>query len=320
MVVERAFADYTDFRIPGIVATERGTLLRYCECRRSRSDWADIDLKIARSIDGGETWETVLLIGSEGNTLNNPVMFVDGDRLMFLYCKNYKEIWKRISTDDGKCFGEAERVDFEESVNFYYNVVAVGPGHGIVHHGRLIVPVWFAYNEQDEKSHHPSFISTLFSDDAGVTWQVGDPIFKDELINPSECALAITAEDEILISIRHEGEQKARGLAKSADGSSAWYGLHFEENLSDPVCMGSMTHREGILYHSNCACATERSNLTVKISEDEFGSCREIPISEVGGYSDLALLGDRICVFYEKRYDDKPYELYFEMIECGELA
>ena len=35
MVVERACADYTDFRIPGIVVTEKGTLIRYCECRRA---------------------------------------------------------------------------------------------------------------------------------------------------------------------------------------------------------------------------------------------------------------------------------------------
>ena len=60
MVVEKAIADYTDFRIPGLVVTENGTLLRYCECRRSYSDWADIDIKVSRSTDGGKTWETVL--------------------------------------------------------------------------------------------------------------------------------------------------------------------------------------------------------------------------------------------------------------------
>ena len=92
MIVERAIGDYTDFRIPGIVATEKGTLLRYCECRRSFSDWADIDIKVSRSTDEGKTWENVLLIKSNGNTLDNPVMFVNGEQLVFLYCKNYKEI------------------------------------------------------------------------------------------------------------------------------------------------------------------------------------------------------------------------------------
>ena len=90
MIVEKAYADYTDFRIPGIVVTEEGTLLRYCEARKSRNDWADIDIKVDRSTDAGRSWETVLLIKGGGNTLNNPVMLVDGDQLVFLYCKTIK--------------------------------------------------------------------------------------------------------------------------------------------------------------------------------------------------------------------------------------
>lgn len=167
MIVEKAYGDYTDFRIPGIVATGKGTLLRYCECRKTASDWAEIDIKISRSGDGGATWDTVLMIEGGGNTLNNPVMFVDGELLVFLYCKNYKEIWKRVSTDDGKSFGESERVDFESRVDFSYTVAAVGPGHGIVHGDTLVVPIWFAYNKEDEKRHKPSFISTLYSTDHG---------------------------------------------------------------------------------------------------------------------------------------------------------
>ena len=318
MVIEKAIADYTDFRIPGIVATNKGTLLRYCECRRSRSDWADIDIKVARSEDEGAHWETVLFIKSGGNTLNNPVMFVNGEQIVFLYCKNYKEIWKRVSTDDGNSFGDAERVDFESSVNFFYNVVAVGPGHGIVHNGRLLAPVWFAYNRENEKEHHPSFISTLYSDDDGITWRVGEPILQNDLVNPSECALAVTAANEILISIRHEGNSKKRGLAKSADGISAWYALCFEENLSDPVCMGSMTHRNGRIYHSNCDSMTERKNLTIKISDDNFKTCRSLLVSDIGGYSDIALLGEKICIFYEKPNTEGAFELSFEMISVEE--
>ena len=322
MLAEKAFADYTDFRIPGLVATERGTLIRYCECRKSSSDWAQIDIKVARSEDAGKTWQTVLFIKGEGNTLNNPVMFVDGDQLVFLYCKNYKEIWKRISTDDGKSFGDAERVNFESGVSFFYNVVAVGPGHGILHNGRLLVPIWFAYNQQEEKAHRPSFISTFYSDDRGQTWRLGEPIFSDVLENPSECALAITAEHEVLISIRHEGAIKKRALAKSADGIGAWRSLRFEDTLSDPVCMGSMTHRNGRIYHVNCDSSLERCNLTVKISDDCFQTCKSISVSEIGGYSDIALLGNKLCVFYEKTQKSEnperrhaPFELFFREIE-----
>ena len=325
MLVEKAYADYTDFRIPGIVVTEEGTLLRYCEARKSRSDWADIDIKVDRSTDGGGSWETVLLISSGGNTLNNPVMFVDGEQLVFLYCKNYKEIWKCVSTDDGKSFGEIERVNFESGVDFFYNVVALGPGHGIVHHGRLIVPVWFAYDHVNEKSHHPSFISTFYSDDRGASFRVGEILFKDELKDASECALAVTSEDELLISIRHSG-QRMRALAKSRDGISGWRELRFEENLPDPICMGSMTHRNGRIFHTNCDSTEGRENLTVKISDDCFHSFQSIFVSDIGGYSDIAVWEDKIFILYEKtipaankaRPHNAPFELFFDVISIPE--
>lgn len=323
MVVEKAYGDYTDFRIPGMVATSKGTLLRYCECRKASSDWADIDIKISRSEDRGASWETVLLINSDGNTLNNPVMFVDGDQLVFLHCKNYKEIWKRVSTDDGKSFSAAERIDFESSVDFVYSVAAIGPGHGILHNDTLVVPIWFAHNQENPKKHRPSFISTLYSEDHGVSWRVGEIIFPSDLKNPSECALAVTASNELLISIRHEGDIKKRGLAKSSTGFSEWRDLHFEDNLADPVCMGSMIYDGVKIYHSNCDSETERKNLTVKISEDCFKTYRSIAISDMGGYSDIALLDNKLYILYEKTIPtgnntpplEKPFELFFETLE-----
>lgn len=311
MIVEKADEVFSDFRIPGIVATEKGTLLRYCECRRTRSDWADIDLKVCRSTDGGESWQTVFVVNSEGNTLNNPVMIVDGDRIIFLYCKNYKEIYKKLSLDDGMSFSDSERVAFEDSIDFFYNVVAVGPGHGIKHGDRLLVPMWFAHNSEDEKAHHPSTIATLYSDDRGESFRVGEVIFKDKLVNPSECALAVDTDNGVLISIRHEGEKKLRALAESPDGVSSWHSLRFEGNLSDPVCMGSMTHKDGVIYHVNCDSQEKRRNIKVKISEDRFRSFKVIDISEKGGYSDIALLGDKICVFYETLSNEGAWELNF---------
>ena len=319
MVVEKAYGEYSDFRIPGMVATKKESLIRYCECRRTVADWADIDIKISRSEDCGKSWETVLVIESDGNTLNNPVMFVDGERLVFLYCKNYKTIWKRVSEDDGRTFGEAERVNFEDSVDFFYNAVAVGPGHGVSHNGRLIVPIWFAYDREDPKSHFPSVASTLYSEDGGKTFRVGEIIFPDKLSNASECALAVTADNEVLISIRHT-TGKMRALAISSDGIGAWRDLRFEEKLPDPTCMGSMTHKNGRIYHSNCASSDGRVNLEIKITDDNFNTFRKIPVSDVGGYSDIALLGDKICILYEKTILCKdtpgrpflPFELTFE--------
>ena len=94
MLLEKVNGEvYSQCRIPGIVITENGTLLAYYECRKSNSDWAEIDIKIIRSSDEGDSWQTVNVLEGNGNTLNNPVMFVKGEELHFLFLKNYKELF-----------------------------------------------------------------------------------------------------------------------------------------------------------------------------------------------------------------------------------
>lgn len=300
---------YSQCRIPGLVVTEAGTLLGCYECRRSNSDWADIDIKVIRSTDEGEVWQTVTVIAGAGNTLNNPVMFVRGNEIHFLFLKNYRTLFHCVSTDDGRSFSAPQ----EKPVNcgFFYNAVAVGPGHGIVHDGRMIVPIWFAQNTKNEKSHHPSVISTLYSDD-GETWCLGEIIGEGVLVNPSECALAVTAAGEVLISVRNENDCRQRAFALSESGIGGWRDLHFDPQMPDPVCMGSMCHANGKIYHINCESSTARENLTVKISGDCFAHFDRIPVDTPAGYADLAVRGDTLFVLYER--DCNHGGLHFQRI------
>ena len=48
--------EYTNHRIPGMLVTDRGTLLVYCEARKSGSDWAMMDILLQRSQDQGKTF------------------------------------------------------------------------------------------------------------------------------------------------------------------------------------------------------------------------------------------------------------------------
>ena len=68
---------YHTYRIPAIVTTPEGTLLAFCEGRKtSRSDHGDLDLVLRRSTDGGTTWAPMQIVYEEGGdarvTIGNP--------------------------------------------------------------------------------------------------------------------------------------------------------------------------------------------------------------------------------------------------------
>ena len=310
MLIEKVNGEiYSQGRIPGIVITEQGTLLAYYEGRKEKSDWAEIDIKIIRSTDKGETWQTVSIIPGDGHTLNNPVLFVKGEEIHMLFLKNYKTLFHAVSTDDGLSFSVPQEKKIQ--CDFFYNVIAVGPGHGIVHNGKMIVPVWFATNRIMRKAHHPSVIATLYSCD-GEEWHVGELIGKDILKDPSECALAITSDNKVFISIRNENKCHQRAFTISNDGISNWESLYFHPQMQDPICMGSMCYQDGTIYHINCDSSTERENLTVKISNDCFKTFDSIFVDTPAGYSDIAINNKTLYILYER--DCTNGGLYFKKI------
>lgn len=316
MLIEKVNSgNYSQCRIPGIVITQKGTLLAYYECRKSNSDWADIDIKIIRSTDEGDTWQTAAVICGKGNTLNNPVMFVKGGELHFIFLKNYKALFHCVSFDDGKSFSSPQQVSLDCGV--FYNAAAVGPGHGIVHRGKMIVPMWFAQNKEDSRAHRPSVIAAAYSTD-GEQWRLGEFIGSGVLVNPSECALAVTADNNVLISIRNENSCHQRAFALSANGFSGWGEVHFNPQMPDPVCMGSMCHENGKIYHINCASDTARENLTVKISGDCFKSFESVFADTPAGYSDAAVKNGMLYIIYERDCDKGG--LYFKRIDARAKA
>lgn len=306
-MIERDGSIYRTCRIPGLVRTQRGTLLAYYECRRSMSDWADIDIKVIRSTDEGKTWQTVKTICGHENTLNNPVMIVDSDRVHFLYCCNYRQLFACVSVDDGLTFSEPEEhTSTLEQVGFY-NAAAIGPGHGIAHQGRLLVPAWFAFNRENASAHRPSVIRVLYSEDAGHTWQLTDTLGSDLLINPSECAMAVTPTGRVAMSIRHENPLRQRAWSLSDSGIDGWEIIRFAPELPDPICQGSMASNASQVFHINCASEEKRVNLTLRIGQE-----RSILVDELGGYADIAATPNAVYVLYERNIGNDG--LYFTRI------
>lgn len=298
----------TLYRIPGIVVTNRGTVLAYCEARRnSRADWGEIEIHLRRSTDGGQTWEPACHIAHhgtriEGNphkpeagqheqTVNNPVAIVDHQtgNIEFLYCINYARCFSMRSTDDGVSWSEP--IEITEtfrpfSQRYDWKVIATGPGHGIqLRSGRLVVPIWLAYGKLGD--HKPSASGTIFSDDHGQTWHAGEIAVPNEgeFGNPNESIAAELSDGRVLFVARNVSAANRKLLTTSSDGASKWSQPVFHPELWEPICMASIAmHPEepGTLIFSNPhtlardAAGQERpgvngkrENLTLKLSRDD---------------------------------------------------
>jgi sialidase-1 len=308
-VFEARSGGYLTYRIPGIVVTPRGEIIAYAEARKDGiGDWADIDILMRRSIDGGRTWEHARVLADAGTgTANNPVAILDrkGGMLHFLYCVNYARAFYMRSRDQGNTFTEPVDITsvFEEFRSEYnWNVIATGPGHGIqLRKGRLVVPVWLSTGG---KKHRPSVVSTIYSDDHGKTWHRGE-IISGILKNPSETVAVELSNGRVMLNIRNESPEHRRAVVTGPDGAHNWTAPVFDDALREPICMGSIARvqdKRGPIVFVN-PDSDGRRNLTAKMSWDEGKSWQESRVLDAGisAYSDTFVAPDKtVYVLYER--------------------
>lgn len=290
------------YRIPGIIYTEDKSIIVYYECRKDESDWAEIDIAMRKSTDGGKSFgERKIIAAGNGKTLNNPIMFADEGKIVLVYQEEYCHTFVKESFDGGETFGTACEITSQLKADGYdYTVIAFGPGHGsVLKSGRYIAPIWLCKNESDPKAHRPSIIATVYSDDKGKTWQIGELINHNFLINPSESVIFET-DKGIILNIRNENTCKRRAIAFSENGISNWSTPHFAQELTDPTCEGGGVALKNKLYFTNCKNETKRENLTLSESSN-FGKTWQTiaEIDEFGGYSDIATDEKNLFIVYE---------------------
>ncbi len=257
-----------------VVATN-GAVLVYCEARRnSSSDWADSEIWIRRSTNGGVSFDApkkiahlgkrlkrnaIGLVRKEGSaedqTVNNPVAIVDRQTgaIHFLYCVNYDRCFYMRSDDNGVTFSQP--IDIRATFDAFrpeYNsrVIATGPGHGIqLRGGRLLVSVWLSTGD---KGHSPSVTATIYSDDHGASWHRGDIALpsRSEWPNPNEAMALELANGSVMLNVRTSAPQNRRVFTISPDGATHWSAGELSGQLVEPICMASIV-RYSIASESN---------------------------------------------------------------------
>jgi sialidase-1 len=318
---------YHTYRIPSVIVSTRGSLLAFCEGRKtSSSDTGKIDLLLKRSSDGGKTFARQQIVwDDQQDTCGNPCPVVDrqSGTIFLLLTHNLgsdteaqiiagtskagRTVWATHSSDDGLTWSSAKEITAgvkKPDWTWY----ATGPGAGIqLTSGRMLVPCDHC---------GPKVLSShvIYSDDRGRTWQLGGSA--GPLTN--ECEVLQRADGALLLNMRnYDRTHRARAVASSQDGGLSWSKPSYDEALIEPVCQASLRRyslakdggRDRLLF-SNPARTDRRENMTLRMSYDEG---RTWPLDRVlwpgpAAYSCLAVLGDGTILCLYERGEKHPYE------------
>jgi sialidase-1 len=308
--------------------SKKGTLLAFAEGRAANADQAKNKLVLKRSEDGGQTWSKIEIIASEGdNALNNPCAVVEQEtgRVLLMYQSypaNLSEQSGTIETgheghkivrnylitsdDDGKTWSKPRDLTKTTKRPEKVNTIASGPGIGIQlrhgkHAGRLLIPFnegpWGAWN-----------IYTVYSDDRGETWHIGDVApdnfatdaqgNKTSMVN--EAQIVELKDGSVRFNVRRWAGKPVRKTSVSTDGGVTWSSVKDVPEQDDPSCMASVLRytdpadgeRSRILYSG--PQSTRRDNGTVHLSYDEGETwpIKRLLVKEGFAYSCLVALPD----------------------------
>jgi len=308
---------YHTYRIPALAITTKGTVLAFCEGRKSSSDdTGDIDLLLKRSRDGGKSWSKQRLIYEEGGdeeiTIGNPCPIVDQKtgRVHLLFVRDYHQLFSTHSDDDGLTWSAPEEhTDILRGFDYPLVLIATGPCHGIqVSGGRLIAPVWICDRERKDR-----YVNTtkdriragiIYSDDNGKTWRTGGLVPADITIL-HECTVVEKKDGSLLINMRaHQAGYRA--VSTSRDGGLSWSEPKLDKELPDPNCQGSLIRLNGdeILFSNLAVSSTggNRRKLRLRLSADGGRTWPHGRVIKEGssGYSDLAVTDrDKILCLFE---------------------
>jgi sialidase-1 len=308
---------YHTYRIPSLIVTTQGTLLAFCEGRKtSASDHGDVDLLMKRSVDGGHTWSSQSIVHEEGGTakvtIGNPCPVVDRDTgtIWLPFTRDNKRVLVTSSVDDGRTWATPRDIS-TTAVPADWTWVATGPGVGIQlaqepFASRLVIPC--DHRSSQSSGEKESYSHMMFSDDHGASWQIGQPIE----LGGNECQVVELDDGRLLVNTRMQNHFTGlRGVATSGDQGISWTPISHDPQLPCPRCQASLIKigpKTLLLSNPNPGHTTSgkdkgaRIDLTIRFSQDDGTSWPVAKRLKEGpaAYSCLAYLGDgTILCLYE---------------------
>ncbi|NLC50092.1 MAG: exo-alpha-sialidase [Bacteroidales bacterium] len=302
------------YRIPSLVTSKKGTLLLFTEARKeSSTDKTPTDIALKRSEDNGKSWSNIHILTQSGkDAYMDPVAVVDKfTGKIFLFTSLWPSddhstfgntAWLLTSEDDGVTWTEPQEVTNQIAARNHY-IGGFGPGAGIQMSGeqfknRLIVPT----RQRDENS---SKNRTIYSDDHGTTWQVGEMA-----ADGGEYQIVESPKNRLIYNLR--GAKGKRVVASSGDGGVTWSNSRIDFRLQSSVdyggCQGSMLGLDNMFFYVGPAGGLgsntheDRQNLFIYRSLDGgFTWENDYLLHEKSaGYSCITQLSDgRLAIVFE---------------------
>ncbi|MEI8059134.1 MAG: sialidase family protein [Ferruginibacter sp.] len=321
------------YRIPGIVSSNKGTLLAVYDIRYKNSGDlpGNIDVGLSRSTDSGKTWEPMKIIMDMGepndnNGVGDPAILFDPVTkkiwVAALWSKGNHSIAGSLpglspdttgqlvltsSSDDGITWTTPYTIT-PQVKNPAWHIFFQGPGNGIaMEDGKLIFATQY-WNE----SKVP-YSTIIYSNNHGLTWE-GKILGPKS--NTTESQVVETTPGTLMLNMR-DNRGGYRSVATTNDLGSNWteHSTSFI-TLPDPICMGSLIKakvnvdgkQKEILFFSNPNTSLGRYNITIKASLD-LGETW-LPLNKL-------LIDERVCFGYSSltKIDDNTIGILYEGIK-----
>jgi sialidase-1 len=234
------------YRIPGLITTNKGTLIAVYDNRYNNSKdlQEDIDVGLSRSTDGGQTWEPMKVIMDMGEYGGRPQQLNGIGDPCVLYDHNTGTIWVAAlwlsgshkdkmawwdsapgmepgvtgqfmitkSTDDGLSWSAPINIT-SQIKDPAWQLLLQGPGMGITtKNGTLIFPAQFKADigvKALDGGQYTSHSTIVYSTDGGTRWHIGTGAKP----NTTEAQVVELSDGSLMLNMRDDLNRREKGYA-----------------------------------------------------------------------------------------------------------